>query len=56
MIFSDKTKIADAEWKIKSFKQEKKNTADFMIEFDVLAMKADIDEMHAIVMIQSSKC
>ena len=54
MIFSDKTKVADAEWKIKSFKQEKKNTADFMIEFDVLAMKADIDELHAIVMIQSS--
>ena len=34
--FSDKIKAADAEWKIKTFKQEKKNTADFMIEFKLL--------------------
>jgi len=46
--FSDKTKAVDAEWKIESFKQGKKNTADFMIEFDALAMKADTDELHAI--------
>jgi len=37
-MFSDKTKAADAEWKIKTFKQGKKNTADFMIKFDVLAV------------------
>jgi len=47
-MFSDKTKAADAKWKIESFKQEKKNTADFMIEFDTLDMKADTDELHAI--------
>jgi len=46
--FSDKTKAVDAEWKIESFKQGKKNTADFMIEFDALAMKVDTDELHAI--------
>jgi len=46
--FSDKMKAADAEWKIEFFKQEKKNTANFMIEFDALAMKADTDELHAI--------
>jgi len=46
--FSDKTKAADAKWKIKSFKQKKKNTMDFMIEFNILAMKADTDELHAI--------
>ena len=38
-MFSDKTKVADTEWKIESFKQGKKNTVDFMIEFDTLAMK-----------------
>jgi len=43
-MFSDKTKAADAKWKIKSFKQEKKNIADFMIEFNILAIKTDIDE------------
>jgi len=44
--FSDKTKTADTEWKIESFKQEKKNTADFMIEFDTLAIKTDTDKLH----------
>ena len=47
-IFSDKTKAADAEWKIKTFKQGKKNTADFMIKFETLAMKADTDDLHMI--------
>ena len=54
MIFSDKTKAADAKWKIESFKQGKKNTADFMIEFKVLAMKADIDELHAIFLLKKN--
>ena len=51
-MFSDKTKVADAEWKIKTFKQEKKNTADFMIEFDALAMKVDTNELHAIFLLK----
>ncbi len=46
--FSDKSKAADIEWKIKTFKQDKRNTADFMIEFEALAMKADTDELHTI--------
>ncbi len=46
--FSDKSKAADAEWKIEMFKQGKQNTADFMIKFKVLAMKADTDELHTI--------
>jgi len=33
----------DAEWRIESFKQGKKNTADFMIKFKTLAMKADTE-------------
>jgi len=54
-MFSDKIKVADAEWKIKeTFKQGKKNTADFMIEFDVLAMKADTNELHAIFLLKKN--
>ena len=32
-------KAADAKWKIKSFKQGKNKAADFMIEFDILAIQ-----------------
>ena len=53
-MFSDKTKAADAEWKIKSFKQGKKNTADFMIKFNALAMKADTDKLHAIFLLKKN--
>ena len=55
IMFSDKTKTADARWKIKSFKQEKKNTVDFMIEFDTLAMKMDTNELHAIFFIEEER-
>ena len=30
-MFSNKTKTADTKWKIKTFKQKKQNTADFII-------------------------
>ena len=53
-MFSNKTKAADAEWKIETFKQGKKNTADFMIEFDILAMKANIDKLHAIFLLKKN--
>jgi len=52
--FSDKSKAADAEWKIETFKQGKRNTADFMIEFEALAMKADTDELHAILLLKKN--
>ena len=52
--FSDKTKAVDAEWKIETFKQGKKNTADFMIKFNALAMKADIDKLHAIFLFKKN--
>ena len=52
--FSDKTKVADAEWKIEMFKQGKKNMADFIIEFEALAMKVDIDELHAIFLLKKN--
>jgi len=51
--FSDKMKTTDAKWKIESFKQGKKNTADFMIEFDTLAMKVNTDELHAIFLLKN---
>jgi len=52
--FSDKSKAADAEWKIETFKQGKRNTVDFMIEFEALAMKADMDELHAIFLLKKN--
>jgi len=51
-MFSDKTKAADAEWKIKTFKQGKWNTVDFMIEFNTLAIKANIDELYSIFLLK----
>ena len=53
-MFSNKSKAADAEWRIKTFKQGKRNTADFIIEFEVLAMKADMDELHAIFLLKKN--
>jgi len=53
-MFSDKSKAADAKWKIETFKQGKKKTADFMIEFEALAMKADTDELHAIFLLKKN--
>ena len=52
--FSDKTKAVDAEWKIKMFKQGKKNTTDFMIEFNILATKADTDELYTIFLLKKN--
>jgi len=52
--FSDKMKAANAEWKIETFKQGKKNTVDFIIEFEVLAMKADTDELHIIFLLKKN--
>ena len=53
-MFSDKTKAMDVKWKIESFKQGKKNTADFMIEFDILAIKVDTDELYTIFLLKKN--
>jgi len=53
-MFSDKTKAVDAKWRIKSFKQEKKNTMDLIIEFKALAMKTDTDELYAIFLLKKN--
>ena len=52
--FSDKSKAADAEWKIKTFQQGKKHIADFMIKFDALTMKAETDDMHVIFLLKKN--
>jgi len=52
--FSDKSKAADVKWKIEMFKQEKRNTVDFIIEFEALAMKANTDELHAIFLLKKN--
>ena len=54
MMFSNKSKAADAEWKIKTFKQGKRNTVDFIIEFKALAMKTDTDELYAIFLLKKN--
>ena len=53
-IFSDKMKAADAEWKIETFKQGKKNMVDFIIKFKALAMKTDINELHTIFLLKKN--
>ena len=52
--FSDNSKAADAKWKIETFKQGKRNTADFIIEFEALAAKADTDELHTIFLLKKN--
>jgi len=52
--FSDKTKAVHTKWRIEFFKQEKKNMADFIIEFEVLAIKTDIDELYAIFLLKKN--
>ena len=37
--FSNKSKAADAEWKIETFRQRKKHIMNFMIEFKALCYK-----------------
>ena len=53
-MFSDKSKAADTEWKIEIFKQDKKHIVDFMIEFEVLAMKADTDDLNTIFLLKKN--
>jgi len=39
---------------METFKQGKKNTANFMIKFNVLAMKVNMDELHAIFLLKKN--
>jgi len=52
--FSDKSKAVDTEWKIKAFKQNKKHIANFMIEFEALAMKTETDDLYTIFLLKKN--
>ena len=54
IMFSNKTKAADTRWRIESFKQEKKNIAEFIIKFKALVMKIDIDKLHVIFLLKKN--
>ena len=47
-------KAVYAKWRIESFKQKKQNTADFMIKFEALAMKADTNKLHTIFLLKKN--
>ena len=53
-MFSNKSKAADVEWKIETFKQGKKHIVDFMIKFEALAMKADTDDLHTMFLLKKN--
>jgi len=53
-MFSNKSKAADAELKIKMFKQSKKHIADFIIEFKILDIKAETDDMYTIFLVKKN--
>jgi len=54
LVYSDKTKEANAEWHIETFTQEKKHIADFFIKFIALASKAQTDDQHAIFLLKKN--
>ena len=54
MGFSDKRKTADAKWKIEIFWQDKKYIANFIIEFEALAMKAETNDIYAIFLLKKN--
>ena len=47
-------KIADAKYKIKTFKQGKKYIVDSIIEFEALAIQAETDDMHIILLLKKN--
>ena len=53
-MFSNKSKAVNAKWKIKTFKQEKKHTIDFIIEFEILAIKVDTDDLYTIFLLKKN--
>ena len=52
LVYSNKTKEADAKWCIETFTQGKKHITDFLIEFMALVSKAQIDDQHAIFLLK----
>jgi len=54
LVYSDKMKEADAEWRIKTFTQGKKHIVDFLIKFMALASKAQTDNQHVIFLLKKN--
>src|SRR5262249_55618993 len=50
--FSDEGRKTNAEHQIEEFKQGKRATADFLIEFEVLKTRAETDNAHAIFLLK----
>jgi len=44
----------NAKWKIKTFKQENKHITNFIIKFEVLAMKAETNNIHMILSLKKN--
>ena len=53
-MFSNKNKATDVEQKIKIFKQGRKHITDFIIKFEVLAIKDNINELHTIFLLKKN--
>lgn len=53
-MFSNKSKTTDAKYKIETFQQKNKHITDFMIEFEVFAIKAKTDDMHVIFLLKKN--
>jgi len=53
-MFSDKSNAVDTKWKIETFKKGKKYIANFIIEFEILAIKAETDNIHTIFLLKNN--
>jgi len=53
-VFNDKNKTANTKWKIENFKKVKKHITNFMIEFEVLAMKAEANDIYTIFLLKKN--
>ena len=53
-MFNDKSKVANAKWKIENFKQEKKHIIDFIMEFEALVMKMKTNDIYTIFLLKKN--
>lgn len=52
--FSNDALHERAQWQIEKFKQGEKHTVDFLIEFEVLKSRAELDEKHAMFLLKKN--
>ena len=53
-MFSNKSKIANTEQKIETFKQSKKYFTNFIIKFEPLAIKVETNDMYTIFLLKKN--